>query len=333
MADLESGPTFDSKIKDEDALESPVSLSESYSNEEKKNDDANPPEKQAQSMIVDWDGPDDPEFPQNFPRWRKFVITISSATLTLTFTFSSSIMTAATVPLAEEFNVSTEVMILATSLFVLGFGMGPTLFGPLSELYGRKIPLLTGFFIFAIFQIPVAVATDLQSIMIFRFLQGFFGSSPTATLGGALADFWNPRERGFAMPSFAGALFAGPIFGPIVGAFVTQSFLGWRWTQWITLIMACFFGILNFFVFPETYAPVLLARRAKKLRYETGNWALHAKHEERKVDLKDIAHRYLTRPAKMFVMEPILALLTLYLSFVFGEFFRKYVCEMHELTV
>lgn len=238
----------------------------------------------------------------------------------------------------EEFDVSEEVIILTTSLFVLGFGIGPTLFGyehspnytqpwlicllshsPISELYGRKIPLLTGFFIFAIFQIPVAVATDLQSVMIFRFLQGFFGSSPTATLGGALADFWDARERGFAMPSFAGALFAGPIFGPIVGAFLTESSLGWRWTQWITLIMAVFFGILNFFIFPETYAPVLLSRRAKKLRYETGNWALHAKHEERKVDLKDIARRYLTRPAQMMIMEPILALLTVYLSFVFGE--------------
>lgn len=154
--------------------------------------------------------------------------------------------------------------------------------------------------------------------MIFRFLQGFFGSSPTATLGGALADFWNARERGFAMPSFAGALFAGPIFGPIVGAFLVESSLGWRWTQWITLIMAVVFGVLNLFVFPETYAPVLLARRAKKLRYETGNWALHAKHEERRVDLKDIATRYLTRPAKMMILEPILSLLTFYLSFVFG---------------
>ena len=122
------------------------------------------------------------------------------------------------------------------------------------------------------------------------------------------------------MPSFAGALFAGPIFGPIVGAFVVESYLGWRWTQWITLIMAVFFGTLNLFIFPETYGPVLLARRAKRLRYETGNWALHAKHEERRVDLKDIATRYLTRPAKMMILEPILSSLTFYLSFVFGKF-------------
>lgn len=64
MADLEAQRTVESK-KEDDALDSPTSLSESYSNEEKKNDSPNPPEQQPQSVIVDWDGPDDPEFPQN----------------------------------------------------------------------------------------------------------------------------------------------------------------------------------------------------------------------------------------------------------------------------
>ena len=64
MADLEAGPNFDSK-KDEEALDSPISLSESYSNDEKKPDAPNQPEEQPQSHIVDWDGPDDPEIPQN----------------------------------------------------------------------------------------------------------------------------------------------------------------------------------------------------------------------------------------------------------------------------
>lgn len=172
---------------------------------------------------------------------------------------------------------------------------------------------------FALFQIPVAVATNLQSVLIFRFLQGFFGSSPAAVVGGALADIWDSRERGFAMPTFAGALFAGPVLGPIVGAFICSSDLGWRWTQWITLIMAFFLGTIAFFIIPETFAPVLLARRAKRLRHKTQNWALHAKHEEKQVDLKEIANRYLLRPAKMMFLEPILALITFYLSFVFGK--------------
>lgn len=85
------------------------------------------------------------------------------------------------------------------------------------------------------------------------------------------------------------------------------------------MIMAAFFGTLSYVCAPETYAPVLLARRAKRLRKETGNMAIHAKHEEKRFDLKEIAYKYLTRPARMMVLEPILSLFTLYLSFTFGE--------------
>lgn len=64
MADLEAGPHLDIK-NEEDVSDSPNSLSESYSNDEKKNDSPDLPQQQPQSVIVDWDGPDDPEFPQN----------------------------------------------------------------------------------------------------------------------------------------------------------------------------------------------------------------------------------------------------------------------------
>ena len=87
---------------------------------------------------------------------------------------------------------------------------------PLSELYGRKISIFTSFFLFAILQIPVAVAQNVQSVIIFRFLQGFAGSAPVVVVGGVLADIWDARERGFAVPCFAGALFAGPVLAPIV---------------------------------------------------------------------------------------------------------------------
>lgn len=97
-----------------------------------------------------------------------------------------------------------------------GFAFGPLFFGPFSELYGRKIPLFTGFFIFAIFNIPVAVAQNLQTIMICRFFGGFFGSAPLAIVGGTLADFWDPVDRGVAICIFASSTLVGPILGPIV---------------------------------------------------------------------------------------------------------------------
>ena len=94
-----------------------------------------------------------------------------------------------------------------------GFVLGPVVFGPLSELYGRRPPLLIGFAIFAIFQIPVAVARNVETIMLGRFLGGFAAASPLAVAGGALADIWDPVERAVAICPFAFGAFGGSAIG------------------------------------------------------------------------------------------------------------------------
>lgn len=81
------------------------------------------------------------------------------------------------------------------------------------ELIGRKTPLFIGIFVFAIFQIPVAVAQNVETIMICRFLSGFFGSAPLAIVGGAFVDFWGPVDRGVAICLFSAATFLGPVVG------------------------------------------------------------------------------------------------------------------------
>ncbi|KIW02092.1 hypothetical protein, variant 2 [Verruconis gallopava] len=275
-------------------------------------------EEHGDASLVGWDGDDDPENPQNMKQWKKWMVTVSMASMTLCITFASSIFSTATSATAEEFGVSTEVTTLATSLFVLGFAFGPLIFGPISELYGRTRPLFTGFAVFAVLNVPLAVARNLETVLVCRFFGGVFSSAPLAVVGGALADMWDPVNRGIAAAVFSGATFVGPVLGPILGGFVTDSPLGWRWTAWLIMIMASMFGFLGFFTIPETYAPVLLQRRARKLRYQTKNWALHAKSEEEPVDLKVIAEKYLLRPFKMIVMEPILILVTIYMSVIYG---------------
>lgn len=81
------------------------------------------------SNIVDWDGPDDPEKPPNFSRPRKWLVTVMMGTLTLTVAFSSAVFTQATEITAREFHVSSELMILATTFFILGLGLGPMVWG------------------------------------------------------------------------------------------------------------------------------------------------------------------------------------------------------------
>lgn len=207
------------------------------------------------------------------------------------------------------------------------------MWGPFSERFGRRAPLFTGFLIFLVFQVPVAVAQNIETIIVCRFFQGLFGCAPLAIVGGMMADIWNPVERGVATTFFAAATFIGPVAGPIAGGFITQSYLGWRWTQWITLIMGAFFMVIAFLIVPETYPPVLLTARARRLRHETKNWALHSAMEETEFRAGDLVTKYLLRPIKMLVLEPILLLITLYMSLLYGTlylFFEAYPISFQE---
>jgi DHA1 family multidrug resistance protein-like MFS transporter len=276
-----------------------------------------PPPLKDDSHLVVFDGPDDPDNPKNWTTKRRWAITVSMGLLVFTVTFASSIFSVNIRVVEEKFNVELVTATLGVALFVLGFVFGPIAFGPMSEVLGRKIPLFFGFVLFAIFQIPVALAQNITTICVGRFLGGFFASAPLAVTGGALADLWDPIPRSYAICVFAAGGFAGPVAGPIAGGFITESHLGWRWTSWITLIMAGFLGTVGFFVIPETSAARILQLRARRLR-KAGNIHAYAKADENKLTMKNVINVYLLRPFIMFSQEPILALITAYMSFLYG---------------
>lgn len=153
--------------------------------------------------------------------------------------------------------------------------------------------------------------------MITRFFAGFFGSAPVTNTGGVLGDIWTAEERGAAIVGYAMAVVGGPVIGPIVGGAIVQSYLRWRWTEYITGILMMFFLLLDVLFLDESYPPVLLVYKAQRLRFKSGNWALHARHEEWDVTFKEIANKYLVRPFKLLAT-PICFLVALYASFVYG---------------
>ncbi|KAK5708590.1 hypothetical protein LTR17_020528 [Elasticomyces elasticus] len=268
--------------------------------------------------LVEWDE-EDVENPMNMSKARKWRISIITALMTFVVSFGSSVFSTATNVTAEGFGVSSEVMILGVTLYVVGFACGPLIWGPLSEIFGRRNPLMIGMFGFIIFQIPVAVATNLQTIFVCRFFAGAFGSAPLAIVAGLYVDFWDPVTRALATMGFAAATFAGPAAGPIVGEFTVKNpSLGWRWTAWFTLIMGAFFFIIGLIIVPETLASVLLQRKAARLRQETKNWALHSKLDEEPVKFGLLMRKYGLRPIQMITHEPILIVMTIYISLVYG---------------
>ena len=188
---------------------------------------------------------------------------------------------------------------------------------PLSEVYGRKSAVLTPTFIAGIFAFGAGAAKDVQTLMICRFFQGVFGSAPVTNTGGVLGDIWTPRQRGTALVGYAMAVVGGPTLGPIIGGAICISDLRWRWTQYITGIYVMAILVLDMLVLDESYPAALLVRKAQRLRHETGNWALHAKHEEWDVSISELAQKYLVRPFQLLAT-PICFLMALYASFCYG---------------
>lgn len=268
---------------------------------------------------VAWDEPEDEEYPLNWPLHKKISACLSSVVATFAVVVGSAFFAESAYPLMELYHVGWTVAVLGVSLFIFGFASGPVVWGPLSELYGRKPILMISVFGYMCFCFAVGSAQDIQTVMICRFFAGFVGAAPLVVAPAAVADVFSAKARGKATTYFAMVIFGGPMLGPILGAFTVKNpHLGWRWTSYLCGIAAAVSLIAIWLTFEETHHGIILARRAEILRRRTGNWGIHAPHETVSLSMKEICERNITRPLLMLVTEPILFLVTLYNSFIYG---------------
>lgn len=172
----------------------------------------------------------DGENPQKWSKFRKWWATMIVSFMCFAVAFASAVITPSIYGVAAALHTTTEVSLLAITLFVFGFGIGRTsslepltmtsvnLFpalvaSPLSELYGRKRVYLISFGIAVVFIIPCAVAKNIQTLLVCRAIDGIAFSTPIALVGGTLADMWHRDERAVPMAVFSAAPFLGPIIG------------------------------------------------------------------------------------------------------------------------
>jgi DHA1 family multidrug resistance protein-like MFS transporter len=170
----------------------------------------------------------------------------------------------------------------------------------------------------SVFTIGSATAKDIQTLVITRFFAGVFGASPLCVVPGVLTDVYHDMSRGTAISIYALAVFVGPLAAPFIGGFITTSYLRWRWTLYLPAILGFFGVVLLLFFTRETYAPIVLSKKAGELRRQTGNWCIHAEHERVEFKVQELAHKYFIRPVTMLVTEPAVLLVSLYMSFVYG---------------
>jgi multidrug resistance protein len=209
-------------------------------------------------------------------------------------------------------NFSTSIK----GLFLIGFACGSLLSGPFSETFGRNAIYLITMLVFLIFIMASGLAPNLQSHLVFRFLAGFFASTPLSCAGGTVADLWNPVEKSYAFPLYAIPAFTGPMIGQIIGSYIPTT-LGWRWLEWIMLVLGGLVLVVVLIFQPETYGNLLLQWKAKILRKETGDKRYRAPMEMKRESLGQRLRISVSRPFAMFYSELIIILMSLYLTIMY----------------
>lgn len=184
-------------------------------------------------ILVDWYGKDDPENPQNWSFLVKAMVFLQINLYTFTVYMSSSIFSSTAPYFMEYYGTTQAVTSLGLALYVLGYGVAPMLFSPLSEVpsIGRNPPYVITFSIYVILTIPTALVRNVPGFMVLRFLQGFFGSPCLSTGGASIADITSLMYIPYGLFVWAIASLAAPALAPTIAGFTVMN-EGWRWPMW-----------------------------------------------------------------------------------------------------
>lgn len=269
--------------------------------------------------LVTWEE-DDIENPLNWSLPRRAYVTVCAVLLVVNATFASAAPSGCLESISASFRVSGEAAGLTVTLFLLGYCAGPLAFAPLSEFYGRRAIFYATFLAYIAVTFLCAFAPNFGGLLAGRFLAGTFVSAPLSNSPGVLADLWGPAHRGNAMAGFSLMVWAGPALGPIISGFLqlTKGMDGgWRWSFYVLLMLAGFSAVFMFTI-PETYAPVLLYHKARRIRKAgiPGYEDVRAPIETTNRSLGHIYKVALTRPW-IILFDPISFLCAIYMSVVY----------------
>lgn len=197
-------------------------------------------------------GPNDKDNPRCWSKRRKWYISAFASWLNILFSASISDISLGFEQISKDLHVSLEVVTLAgLTMHCLGAGIGILFWGPLSERYGRRPIAIVSQFLLFIFQLPAALAPNIGTLIVFRFLQGFGGTAPGSNTGGTIHDLWIRDESGPALSSYAISTVTSPGLTLVATGYLIQN-KGWRWVFWVMMAVFGAFLLLIILTIPET---------------------------------------------------------------------------------
>ncbi|WWC59282.1 uncharacterized protein I303_101833 [Kwoniella dejecticola CBS 10117] len=263
-----------------------------------------------------------PANPFNFAASRKFGMTIVAALFTWLTGVNLGAFTIGYASMMEDLNCTRFQASLGNGVYNFGFGIAPLLIAPLSEEFGRRWTYVIAVIAYLLMHIMLALSRNLGTMLAARVLQGCAGSVAATLVGGTIADIFVPADRGLPTAVFSFAAIAGSAFGPLLFCWVESTErLQWRWIWYIQSMMIAALIVPICLIMRETREPVILRRRAKKLRKERGlmdGGRYTARSEIGKVSFWNGIKTNCLRAITFLAVEPILLFFAIWMGLAWG---------------
>lgn len=274
-------------------------------------------------ILVDWYD-DDQEDPHRWSITKRGVVTGIIFIYTVVVYMSSAIYTSSEGGIEKAFGVNSIDASLGLSMYVLGYGVGPLILSPLSEIavIGRSPVYVVTMALFVILSIPTAFVRNYAGLMVLRVIQGFLGSPCLGSGPATLGDIYSFLSLPFALSIWVVANFCGPSLGPLLSGFAVPV-KGWRWSLFEIIWASAPVLVIMFLFLPETSSPTILLRRARRLRKLTGNNRFMSQSEidQRHMTVSAVAVDALIKPLEITLKDPAMLFIQLYSAIIYAIYY------------
>jgi DHA2 family multidrug resistance protein len=168
-------------------------------------------------------------------------ITVGLMLATVMNSLDTTIANVALPKMQGSFSASQDQMTWVLTSYIVAAAIMTPLTGWLSVRVGRKLTFLVSIAGFTLASMACGAATSLNEIVVFRLIQGICGAALIPLSQAVVLDIYPPRQVGQVMAIWGAGAILGPIFGPVLGGWLTDNF-SWRWVFYINLPI----GILAF---------------------------------------------------------------------------------------
>ncbi|WP_286817036.1 multidrug effflux MFS transporter [Marinobacter sp. UBA3607] len=130
--------------------------------------------------------------------------------------------------IGSDFGAGTDQVQLTLSLYVVGFAIAQLICGPLADRFGRKPVMIGGMVLFAVASIGCALASSIESLQMFRFLQALGGSAGPVLGRAIVRDVYQPRDAAKILAMLGGMMALAPAIAPTFGGLIVAH-MDWHW--------------------------------------------------------------------------------------------------------